>query len=132
MHDMYFLIQCDDGTLTQDHAVYVCSKIMRKAMTNVSQPLDIGRQYKRLMDEAGFIDVHKMVYKWAISPWPTAEKEKTLSAWERINFIGRGRKRKCSWRASEGILTTKEFTPHTNVSLSPPWSIRLTISGILP
>ena len=84
---MCFPIQCDDGTLTEDHAVYKWSKHMREAMTSIGQPLDFGRHYKRTMEGAGFVDVKEEIYKWAISPWPKAEKEKTLGAWERVNFL---------------------------------------------
>ena len=60
---------------------------MREGMNKIGQPLDIARHYKEMMIAAGFEDVHEVVYKWPISPWPKAEKEKTLGQWERVNFL---------------------------------------------
>ena len=84
---MCFPINCDDGTLTRDHSVYKWSANLLGGMAKAGQPIDIGRSYKALMTEAGFEDVVEVVYKWPISPWPKAQKEKTLGAWERVNFL---------------------------------------------
>jgi len=87
LHDMCFPIQCDDASLTPEHAVFNWSKNMQEGMQKAGQPIDIGKSYKRLMIDAGFEDVTEVVYKWPISPWPKAEKEKTLGTWERVNFL---------------------------------------------
>ncbi|KAI9805716.1 MAG: hypothetical protein M1833_005209 [Piccolia ochrophora] len=87
LHDMVFPIQCDDDSLTEDHAVYKWSAGMVEGMEKAGQSIVIGPKYKGWLKDAGFQDVTEVIYKWPISPWPKAEKEKLLGEWERVNFL---------------------------------------------
>ncbi|KAI9680101.1 MAG: hypothetical protein M1817_005117 [Caeruleum heppii] len=87
LHDMKFPIQCDDGSLTNDHAVYKWSSLMVEGMAKATTPITVTDRNKEWMKDAGFTDVKEVVYKWPISPWPKAEKEKRLGLWEQVNFL---------------------------------------------
>jgi len=44
--------------------------------------------YKRYMEEVGFVDVNVEVFKWAYGDWMDEPKFKEMGKWMRVNQIG--------------------------------------------
>ncbi|KAF9870040.1 hypothetical protein CkaCkLH20_12520 [Colletotrichum karsti] len=56
---------CDDGTLTRDHAI---SNLVR------------------VIEQAGFIDVKMFKFKWPLNPWAKGNHYKLMGVWTEENF----------------------------------------------
>ncbi|KAI8247308.1 Secondary metabolism regulator LAE1 [Colletotrichum sp. SAR 10_77] len=58
--------ECDDGTLTREHAI--------SSLVNV-------------VEEAGFVDVKLTKFKWPLNPWAKDNHYKLLGEWTEENFM---------------------------------------------
>ncbi|CAK7274960.1 hypothetical protein SEPCBS57363_006432 [Sporothrix epigloea] len=88
MHDGYFLIECDDGTLPPDCALLEMTKLAREASARLGRPMDVSPQYPKMMEKAGFVDIVTVKYKWPINSWPQERNLKTLGHWNLANVDG--------------------------------------------
>ncbi|KAK1480593.1 hypothetical protein CCUS01_16171 [Colletotrichum cuscutae] len=73
--------QSDDGTLTPDHAAWQwadkldeCFKILGRSFVNVPSLVPI-------LEEAGFLDVTIVPFKWPVGPWAKDPHYKELGEW---------------------------------------------------
>lgn len=40
-----------------------------------------SRNYKKWMEEIGFVDVQERKFFWPLNPWPKAKKDKLVASW---------------------------------------------------
>ena len=86
VHDIDFVIRCDDGSLPEDSALVRWHKHMHEAAATAGFPLDKIAQVPEMMEAAGFVDVVATPIKWPINTWPKSEKYKELGRWALENF----------------------------------------------
>lgn len=68
----------DDGTLPADSYETKWSTLMCDASGKYGRPVLHYHEYKNLIKEAGFEDVHEEVFKVPSSPWPKDARLKEL------------------------------------------------------
>ncbi|KAF4874674.1 Secondary metabolism regulator LAE1 [Colletotrichum siamense] len=77
---------CDDGTLTEEHAVSRAINLLGEAMVKIGRPFQSIPELRQMMIEIGFEDVHLKQYKWPSNSWPKDPKYKELGLWENENL----------------------------------------------
>ncbi|CAI4220169.1 unnamed protein product [Parascedosporium putredinis] len=85
--DAIYPVESDDGTLTEDSAVYRWNKLLTEAAAKANRRLDEGRNHRQNLIDAGFQNVTETRYKWPINTWPKDPKFKDLGAWTLENFL---------------------------------------------
>lgn len=74
-------IHCDDGSVKEDSVLFEWSRLFIGAGENMGRTFTIIRDAKRLLEEAGFVDVVEVPYKLPIGPWGKDPKHKELGRW---------------------------------------------------
>ncbi|KAH8671333.1 tam domain protein [Xylariales sp. PMI_506] len=76
-------IQCDDDTMPDDFELKLHLEDLMDATAAMGRPLHIVDQYKKVMEEVGFVDVTEHYYKVPINTWPKQREYKYLGKlWE--------------------------------------------------
>jgi hypothetical protein len=63
------------------------AKMLLEAAWRAKKDWTCPTKYKRYMEDAGFVDVTEVQYKWPINPWPTDGLEKAKGGWCLMNLI---------------------------------------------
>ena len=71
----------DDGTVKPGDTMYDWSQIFINAGETIGQTFKIAKQSKRLIEEAGFVDVVETKYKLPIGGWMADKRWKELGQW---------------------------------------------------
>lgn len=71
-------LYCDDGTLTEDLALTRWNKLLLEASIKLGVPLNGGLEYKKQLEDAGFVNVVEHKYKWPINDWPKDPNAKMI------------------------------------------------------
>lgn len=87
VHDIDFVIRCDDGTLPADSSLARWHSLMHEAASKAGFPLEAISHVPGMMKAEGFHDVVAIPIKWPINPWPRDEKYKQLGWWVMENFV---------------------------------------------
>jgi hypothetical protein len=61
--------------------------LMMEAATNLGRPLDTCARAKEMMEDAGFVDIVRIPFKWPTNQWPKEKKYKELGMWVQENFV---------------------------------------------
>ncbi|KAH7413820.1 S-adenosyl-L-methionine-dependent methyltransferase [Phaeosphaeria sp. MPI-PUGE-AT-0046c] len=86
MHDIDFVLRCDDDSLTPDHNLYRWDKHMQDGAKKAGFPLDAISHVPDMMHRAGFVDIVAIPIKWPINTWPKDKRFKELGKWVSENF----------------------------------------------
>ena len=86
MQDLRIPSGGDDGTAGAETSLRWCD-LMVKALNNMGRPATIVRSYKKLMEEARFVDVVEVVHKWPQNTWPRDPEYKEIGAWNLTNCL---------------------------------------------
>ncbi|KAI9846906.1 MAG: hypothetical protein M1837_003518 [Sclerophora amabilis] len=78
---------CDDGTMPEDWTFNEWSKIGDDAAMSHGKPLRIANKLKRWYEQAGFVDVHEVMFKIPMNPWPKDPTYKNLGRVRRYILI---------------------------------------------
>lgn len=78
-------IQCDDGTMKEDHGIKVFAEYLRAAMTKMGRVCVDLPFLKALLEDAGFEDVHAIEIKEPMGPWPKDPRLKKVGAMSLLN-----------------------------------------------
>lgn len=84
--DMALPIGCDDGTLTEDSALWRWMLLVMEGMDKLGRPVKAAQQWKEIMEGVGFEDVVETVFKWPTNRWPRAKSFKNLGMWSLANM----------------------------------------------
>jgi len=60
---------------------------MLEASRRINQDLDNPPKYTHWMRDAGFINVHQVLFKCPSNPWLKDKKQKTLGLWHLANTL---------------------------------------------
>jgi len=71
-------VTCDDGTLTEDSALAKWNRHLVDASVKLGAPLNGASDYKRYLEDAGFVNVVQHKYKWPTNNWPKDPKAKNI------------------------------------------------------
>ena len=83
-HGAYLEIQditlpprCDDDTY-DGTALQKWGNLMVEAADKVGSPLTVGQNVKKIMEDAGYVDVVELVYMWPTNKWPAHRHMKEI------------------------------------------------------
>jgi hypothetical protein len=79
-------IGCDDGTLTEESALWKWMLLVMEGMGRLGRPIRAAQQWKEIMEAVGFEDVVETVYKWPTNRWPRHKRYRTLGLWSIANM----------------------------------------------
>jgi len=79
--------RCEDGSMDPNGGQAQWCNYMLEASRRINQALDNPGHYAQWMIDAGFTNVHQVMYKWPSNPWPKGKKEKTLGLWAMVNAL---------------------------------------------
>jgi hypothetical protein len=87
VHDIDFVLRCDDDSLSPDSALARWDKYMQEGANKAGFPLDAIPHVPDMMHRAGFVDIVATPTKWPINTWPKDKRYKELGKWVNENFI---------------------------------------------
>lgn len=76
--DTSFPIECDDGTMTKDSALWKWSNLMLDGTIKSGRPVNSAKDYKDQLEAAGYINVVERRYVWPLNRWPKDKKLKEI------------------------------------------------------
>lgn len=79
----------DDGTVQPGDVVSEWSRIFIGAGEKMGRTFKIAERSKKLIEEAGFVDVVEKKYKLPVGGWPKDEKLKEIGRWNLL-FLTEG------------------------------------------
>ncbi|OBT46109.1 hypothetical protein VE00_02802 [Pseudogymnoascus sp. WSF 3629] len=81
---------CDDTTFTYDPPSCRFAEwwhLVTKAFKESGRDMDAAAHHKERLEEAGFINVKVVDFKWPINTWPRDKKLKTIGMWSKENTL---------------------------------------------
>ncbi|OHF03252.1 methyltransferase domain-containing protein [Colletotrichum orchidophilum] len=81
IHDNLYPLQCDDGTLREDSALFQWSKYLVQASERTGRSITIASELPGILEAAGFVDVTVTRQVMPVSPWPADPRLKELGHW---------------------------------------------------
>ncbi|EXL63558.1 hypothetical protein FOPG_20168, partial [Fusarium oxysporum f. sp. conglutinans race 2 54008] len=87
LQDVDIMMQSDDNTLTQDHALWKWGFFLAKAGQEHGTPFIETNRLKHIMTEIGFVDVKETPFKWPSNHWPKEKRFKDLGEWSNLNTV---------------------------------------------
>ncbi|RGP78304.1 hypothetical protein FLONG3_3619 [Fusarium longipes] len=85
LQDVDVIMGSDDGTLTEDMAMYKWCQLLDEAAGKFNRSFERTANFKNLLQEVGFVDVVETRYKWPTNGWPKDKKYKELGQWNNAN-----------------------------------------------
>lgn len=80
VQDVCLPVRCDDDTLRGTNLENY-GKLLLEGSLKLGAGLDTALTTKRFMEEAGFLDVVEVIYKWPMNRWPADKKMKEIGLW---------------------------------------------------
>ncbi|KAH7247650.1 S-adenosyl-L-methionine-dependent methyltransferase [Fusarium redolens] len=78
-------LMSDDGTLTEDHALWKWCNLLREAAAKLGRPYEQTDKFREIMAEVGFTEVVETRFKWPTNHWAKDKKYKELGTWNNEN-----------------------------------------------
>lgn len=79
--------ECDDGTVTREHAISRWVDYLEQASAKFNRPFADCPSLVKVIEEAGFVDVKLTKFKWPLSTWAKDNHYKLLGEWTEENFM---------------------------------------------
>ncbi|CZR60663.1 uncharacterized protein PAC_10559, partial [Phialocephala subalpina] len=86
IHDINFVIKCDDSSLPPDSALSKWHTLMHEGGSLAGFPLDAISKVPQMMKDAAFEATVAIPLKWPINPWPKDKHHKEIGLWALENF----------------------------------------------
>ncbi|KAH7007549.1 S-adenosyl-L-methionine-dependent methyltransferase [Ilyonectria destructans] len=83
----FTLPRSDDGTLTENHALYKSMHHLGEAAAKLNHAFIDLNTIKPMLEKAGFEGVHEYHYKWPSNDWPRDATYKELGSWNHQNIV---------------------------------------------
>ncbi|KAF0316929.1 methyltransferase domain-containing protein [Colletotrichum asianum] len=90
----YFEIQdsiwppvCDDGTFSEDSALYKWIRLLVEASDKLGRPIDQTAQRPMMMQAIGFEDIRTTRVVFPVSPWPKDDRLRELGKWNLYQLL---------------------------------------------
>ncbi|WEW60687.1 hypothetical protein PRK78_006174 [Emydomyces testavorans] len=87
IQDTQFPFDCDDGTVKPECAMSRWADLIVRACKALGRPIDIAKDHKRRMEDAGFVDVVEVIHKWPQNHWPKDREMKEIGRWTMMNTL---------------------------------------------
>ncbi|KAF5496001.1 putative methyltransferase tdiE [Colletotrichum fructicola] len=87
IHDNDFPLKCDDGTMTDECKTLKWTKLLIEGTDLMGRPITVARDFKKMLEDAGFVDVVVKKEKWPYMPWPKDSKYKELGEWDKESAL---------------------------------------------
>ncbi|KAK1855677.1 TAM domain methyltransferase [Colletotrichum chrysophilum] len=87
IHDNDFPLKCDDGTMTDECKALKWTKLLIEGTDLMGRPITVARDFKKMLEDAGFVDVVVKKEKWPYTPWPKDPKYKELGEWDKESAL---------------------------------------------
>jgi hypothetical protein len=71
-----------EGTALQEWMRLICT-----AGEKLGRSWLNSRNYKRWMEDIGFVNINEEHFPWAVSPWPKGKKQKLVALWMQQDFL---------------------------------------------
>ncbi|KAL4790937.1 S-adenosyl-L-methionine-dependent methyltransferase [Aspergillus venezuelensis] len=78
--DFYLVNYSEDGSLKEGNSVNRFYELLRECLDKIKRPVTIGRDLKRMVTEAGFVNVHEEVFQLPLGTWPREKMMKDIGA----------------------------------------------------
>ncbi|KAH7030077.1 putative TAM domain methyltransferase [Macrophomina phaseolina] len=79
---------CDDDSYpAKAPDVHNYMRLLRESSEKFGKPMDIARDQKQWIQDAGFVNVREDVYKAPLSPWPKDKKLKEIGKYNLIHVL---------------------------------------------
>lgn len=85
LQDIDVIMKSDDGTLTEDNALFKWNKLLEEAAIKLGRPFEQTDKFKDIMAEVGFTNIVATRFKWPTNRWAKDKKYKELGAWNNEN-----------------------------------------------
>lgn len=86
LQEIDVMMKADDGTLTENNAIFKWSKLLNEASIKLEHPYEEIDTFKDMMAKAGFTDIVDARFKWPTNHWPKDKKYKELGVWNNENI----------------------------------------------
>lgn len=86
LQDINLPCRSDDGSIEGTN-IQKWSQLSLDAGAKLGRRLDAAKDYKKWMEEAGFVDIHEVIHNWPQNPWPKLPKHKELGLWMMTNLL---------------------------------------------
>ena len=83
-------LACDDKTFTSDPPSCPLAEwwgLVTKAFGKMGRDMDAASQHKKRLEDAGFVDVTVIDFKWPVNMWPRDKGLKTIGMWSKQNTL---------------------------------------------
>ncbi|KAF5520791.1 putative methyltransferase tdiE [Colletotrichum aenigma] len=87
IHDNDFPLKCDDGTMTDECKTLKWTKLLIEGTDLMGRPITVAKDFKKMLEDAGFVDVVVKKEKWPYTPWPKDPKYKELGEWDKESAL---------------------------------------------
>ncbi|OBT65196.1 hypothetical protein VE03_04742 [Pseudogymnoascus sp. 23342-1-I1] len=81
---------CDDDTFTSDPPSCPLAEwwgLVTQAFNKMGRDMEAATQHKKRLEEAGFINVTVLNFKWPVNKWPQDTALKTIGMWSKENTL---------------------------------------------
>lgn len=83
-------LACDDDTFTMDPPSCPLAEwwsLVTQAFGKMGRDMEAASQHKARMEEAGFVDVTVINFKWPVNMWPRDSRLKKIGMWSKENTL---------------------------------------------
>lgn len=113
--EMDIQFRSDDGTVKPGDIVDEWSRIFIGAGEKMGRTFKIAERSKKLIEEAGFVDVVEKKYKLPVGTWPKDEKLKEIGRWNLL-FLTEGLEGMSLFILKNILQARLHFSPSVHVS----------------
>lgn len=87
LQDINMPFRSDDGSLNPDTALWKWSTFLLEAGEKLKRPVNAAEQYKKWMEDVGFVDIREVVHKWPQNTWAKNPRQKEIGLWTMMNML---------------------------------------------
>ncbi|KAK2054070.1 methyltransferase domain-containing protein [Colletotrichum caudatum] len=80
-------LMCQDDTMTEDFKPLKWSRLLVEASKKMGRPADVAVSFKKMLEEAGFVDVEEKKEMWPFNPWAKDKKHNELGYWTQASAL---------------------------------------------
>lgn len=77
--------QSNDGSMDGTDLEKWCL-LMLEGAGKIGRPMDQTHNYRKWMEEIGFVDIEEKTFVWPTNTWPKNRKMKELGRWNEVNI----------------------------------------------
>ncbi|KAH0430579.1 methyltransferase domain-containing protein [Colletotrichum camelliae] len=87
LQDNSFPLACQDGTLAKGSALDRWSSLLMEGTAMMGRPVTVPAHFKRMLQDAGFVDVVEEHRVWPVNDWPRNDELRLLGRWSQFDSL---------------------------------------------